>query len=161
MPKPPKNNKNKNSKKIILASIATVIFILISLFVYQNYLKTYPLGDDDKLQYVGQVHDGFFPPFSKPYTTYYYATNLTVEELVEYFSRKGYLASAPSVEDTLQGGYEISFHVRGDTNTVYLRYSSVLDYGGQTHSFKQSFKGKFFVRMQRDDYMTAKSALGE
>jgi len=70
----------------LLAVLLSAIF-----FVYVNYLKTYPLGNNDKLQYIGQVHGGFFPPFSMPYTDYYYGTDEPASALEEFFTHAEYI----------------------------------------------------------------------
>ena len=127
MPKPPKNNKNKNSKKIILASIATVIFILISLFVYQNYLKTYPLGDNDKLQYIGKVDYGCWLCDSQPSSTYYYATDMTPEEIAGYFGKTdnvGYKIQTPLLS---HGAKYIFLDIPDGKGTLVLGYDTLSD----------------------------------
>lgn len=82
----PKANKPVGKKKqlIIFGSIFGIILLLFGWWAFVN-LRTYPLGD--KLEYLGKqdLGGGLFFSDSRPYSEYYYGTDMTAEEVVGYF----------------------------------------------------------------------------
>lgn len=71
-------------------AIATVsIFTLLALgffifYVYPNFIFSKPLGD--KLEYIGKTDYGcWLVCDANPGSTYYYATDMSVEEITDYF----------------------------------------------------------------------------
>lgn len=66
----------------------------ICYFTYQLH-RPYSLGDSDKLQYIGKVDYGcLLICDSEPASTYYYATDMNMNEVFAYF-KKASVIQAP------------------------------------------------------------------
>src|SRR5690606_3919320 len=53
-------------------------------YIYPNFIFSKPLGD--KLEYIGKTDNGSWVVCdAKPGSTYYYATDMSVEEIADYF----------------------------------------------------------------------------
>jgi hypothetical protein len=79
-------HRSFTKKNWLLFSIGTCIAVIaFGSIVYQSFSqKTYPLGDE--LEYVGKSDYGCLYICSAwPGTTFYYATDMTTEEVVGYF----------------------------------------------------------------------------
>jgi hypothetical protein len=79
--------RHRTAEKVVFTVVGFVVIALLSgwgVWSYVDSQKTYPLGD--KLEYVGKSDYGCFYICSAwPGTTYYYATDMTAEEIVGYF----------------------------------------------------------------------------
>ncbi len=100
--------------------LVSVIFICICYFTYQFY-KPYPLGDANKLQYIGKVDYGcWLICDSNPASTYYYATDLNLDQVTKTLFTKASLykkpefgyASGKGADDVRQ--YWIVYGINGD-----------------------------------------------
>ena len=71
-------------KKHGLLSIAIVLFVIIGGWLFFASQKTYPLGD--KLEYIGKDDYGcVLMCDSDPASTYYYATDMSVDDIAHAF----------------------------------------------------------------------------
>jgi hypothetical protein len=88
-----KNKKYRNS----LVAIAVIIIAVIGWLFFTSQ-KTYPLGD--KLEYVGKQDYGcWLVCDSNPASTYYYATDMTIEDMTQVFKNASQ-DSAPQTSST-------------------------------------------------------------
>lgn len=70
-------------KQIVILVIATVAVLLVGWWGWWQFGPK-PLGD--KLEYIGKFDGGcIWICDSEPYTDYYYATDMTPQEVVDYF----------------------------------------------------------------------------
>lgn len=77
--------KRDKSFRNFIICLAGIVLIGICYFIYQLY-KPYPLGDVNKLQYIGKVDYGcWLICDSNPASTYYYATDMSVDGVIAYF----------------------------------------------------------------------------
>lgn len=78
--------KTKLKQKIPLIILIGIILGFIAFMVYPS-LQSHPLGE--KLEYIGKESSGSWLPMSSatPSDLYYYATDLTAEEIVLYFPK--------------------------------------------------------------------------
>lgn len=103
-------------------AMATVsIFTLLTLgffifYVYPNFIFSKPLGD--KLEYIGKTDYGcWLVCDANPGSTYYYATDMSVEEVTKYF-KKSSMIEKPS---TIDG--ETYFGIKTPSSeTIYMYY---------------------------------------
>lgn len=67
----------------MIVVFSTIVALIIGLIVY-NAMRTYPLGDDKAVVYLGKEHhgDGIVAP---SYDIYYYGTDMGVEDLARFF----------------------------------------------------------------------------
>ncbi len=142
---------NTHKKRAALIAIAAVIAvdillpicILLGVFFYHNIQadkeakKVYPLGDSSKLEFVGQVGYGcWIICDSNPASTYYYATDMSVENTITY------LKKVIPIEQPSQVDNEISFGIKTPSGeTLYPRYFINKQPVYNSHSyFKQTNK---------------------
>ena len=90
----PSKPQHKTARNIVVA-VLILICIGISYFAYQAF-KARPLGDSNKLQYIGKVDYGCWVCDSMPASDYYYATDMTVDEMIGYF-KKATIEESPSL----------------------------------------------------------------
>lgn len=79
--------KLTKATKIGLIAVALIVLSAISAWAFTTF-RTYPLGSDGRVVYLGKVHstgDGVVAP---SYEKYYYGTDMTPEELAGYFGGK-------------------------------------------------------------------------
>ena len=75
---------NPKKKYIFFGIIPGILLALFGWWAYGN-LRSYPLGD--RMEYLGKqdLGGGLFFSDSRPYSEYYYGTDMTAEEVVRYF----------------------------------------------------------------------------
>jgi hypothetical protein len=119
--------KKSRKKAYVFAGISILIVLVISLawWIYTTTL-TYPLGD--KLEYVGKKDTGCYISLticdSRPSTTYYYATNLSQNELTRYFKNTSE-AEVESSAVTTSTGYTydyVTFHLPNTPDLINVSY---------------------------------------
>ena len=78
-----------------------VIALLIGFFAYDQG-RPRALGDNVKVEYLGKISGGSWLPLSssRPYDTYYYGTDVSTEELANYFDKGILIGSIPPYGDT-------------------------------------------------------------
>lgn len=93
-------------------TMATVsIFTLLALgffifYVYPNFIFSKPLGD--KLEYIGKTDYGcWLACDANPGSTYYYATDMSVEKVADSLFTKATLKEKPQLGSTPMGNKEI------------------------------------------------------
>jgi len=82
------NKKNSRRKDIFIGCIATILIAIAAWITYDHFkpAPVYPLGDSSKLEYVGNTGYGcWIVCDANPAENYYYATDMSVEEVVKYF----------------------------------------------------------------------------
>lgn len=95
---PSKTKRTRFSKKqIILLFVVSIVVVGVGLWCWNQFTPR-PLGD--KLEYLGKEDYGGW--FMRPYSVYSYATDMTSEEIIEYFNKKTELRHPIQKES---GGY--------------------------------------------------------
>lgn len=97
------SNKKRNKKwlALLLGGLAGILLILAAIIFYAQWQASVPKPLGDKLEYIGKVDYGCIGFCdSPPGSTYYYATDMKVEQLIGYF--KGAEATNPSQIDNWQ-----------------------------------------------------------
>lgn len=89
---------------------------LFALYIYPNFIFSKPLGD--KLEYIGKTDYGCWVVCdANPGSTYYYATDMSAEEITKYF-KKSSMIEKPS---TIDG--ETYFGIKTlSSETIYMYY---------------------------------------
>ena len=88
--KNPTKTPTKKSHWLRNSIIASVVLLigLVGGWIYLENTKVYPLGDTNKLEYIGKVNYGcWWVCDANPVSTYYYATNMDIKEVALYFKR--------------------------------------------------------------------------
>ncbi len=109
-----KQTRKITKKQTVMIAIAGVIVVLASWWAYVSFMP-HPLGD--KLEYLGKEDFGgglFFQDY-RPYSEYYYGTDMTPEEVISYFKKSSVVkAPSPAVG-------EAYFGIRAPTGeTIYV-----------------------------------------
>jgi hypothetical protein len=123
------NSFTNKRNSIIIAILSCVIAALIMGFLIINATtpKTYPLGDQDKLEYIGEVTYGCWVICdSNPGGDYYYATDLTLDQIsTALFSHASLLEpphiSSVSIADSDVTKYSVIYTTR-DNQQFNLDY---------------------------------------
>jgi len=145
----------KSHKKIIITAsgIGAVLVILFGWWLY-GATRTYPLGD--KAEYVGKEDYGCYISLticdSDPSSVYYYATNMTQDELQHYF--KGvHLEEKPR---TIDGVTDFTLK-KNDNEVISIYYYTDKKDAYEKHRFQSDKKYTFSI--SRYDYQTALDSL--
>lgn len=143
------------SSNLLAFLIILAIFIGIGLWLtpwvwYDNTAK--PLGD--RLEYVGKHNYGCVVGFcdSKPGATYYYATDMSVEDTIHYF-QKAKLAKEPQQESK-----STYVQMKRDNTNFTFDYYDVKN-KDQLGPFEKKFSNKNVVDINANDYQAAKNSL--
>lgn len=150
--------KTKWSKRdVIFGSIGAIIILFAGWLVYERYkpAPTYPLGDSSKLEYVGEVGYGcWLFCDSNPASTYYYATDMSVEEVMGYFRRAKSRQSPRTIDNVTDFTLDTN---DGQDISIYY-YTNKQDKNLNTYQFKRTDR-KYIVSIPSFDYEIAKKAI--
>jgi hypothetical protein len=156
MKTPAKQTRKISKKQKILMAIAGVVIILVGWWSYLNFMP-HPLGD--KLEYLGKKDfgGGLFFYDHRPYTVYYYGTDMTADEVVAYF--KGATLNNPT-DLKANNAFELTFSLRSpDTdNPIYIEYYFDGKEYSQTHNLKTAPK-QHLITISEEDYDSARKSL--
>lgn len=143
---------NKKKRPWLIPLVIGAIILVVGLWIYFVKTTTYPLGD--KLEYIGKKDYGcWLFCDSNPASTYYYATDMTIEEVIKYFQKTS-IEREPSA---ING--ETYFALKTPSGeTVYLYYYE--DGGSLTEQEKLSSTNKAHVlKLPSFKYQVLKNAL--
>lgn len=144
---------NKSTRNFFIF-LASVILIGICYFAYQHY-KPYPLGDPDRLQYIGKDDYGcWLVCDSNPASTYYYATDMPIDQTIAYFKK------ATIVEDPRQVGNEFLFGLgltNGETTYTNLYINKTEIY--ESKPFLKQTNKKHILLVSSFKYQALKDSL--
>lgn len=154
---PPKKTSKKRKTLIILLALTVIIISLLTPGIWARY-SAKPLGND--LDYIGMRSVGIFL-VAPQHDNYYYATDLSLDEIKNYFS-KAEVISGPSETSYAGSGdhfWGMTFE-NTDTGeafglTYYINSRQVAD------SYNLDLKGRsnLIVVTDRSNYNTAKDSL--
>jgi hypothetical protein len=138
------------SKKKIVLIVAAALALLVAGWMVFSAVRTYPLGD--RIEYMKSYTGGSYFPLSisKPYTDYYYTTDMNPHEIVAYFKKAVLLDSPPH---KMTGNYKLETE---NSKIVELRISENLRYNYK--QFEQSSK-KYVLVISDKDYDSLKQSL--
>jgi hypothetical protein len=114
------NSITNKKNSIIIAALSCVIAALIMGFLIINATtpKTYPLGDSSKVTYIGKTSYGCWVVCdANPAEVYYYATDMSLADLVSYFKKATLIQSSDTHDGTLYFGLKTS-----SGETIYTNY---------------------------------------
>lgn len=161
-----KNNANQTQKKtlkkrcFIVGAIGVMILAFIVLYTLMLQPgKSYPLGD--KLEYVGASYSGSLPFLSdsNPSASYYYSTDLSVKELIQYF-KKASVKDDSDLALTHPPTEPIYFSLQATTTNNPISVYYYVDGSEKTSDFKlRQTSKKHLIIIQSENYQTAKDAL--
>jgi hypothetical protein len=138
---------------LILLTIAIFVIGVVGWVVYVNKVVSYPLGD--RLEYVGKRDFGCYGLCdSAPTSTYYYATDMTVEEV------EGYFRGARLVQLYQPDKYQVytTFYFDNDNYDFNIHYYPTLSDIGEEINLNHSDK-KHYIGLAKSKYDTAKKSL--
>ena len=137
---------------LIIASIALAIAIaVVTLWMLNSTSQSYPL--DNQLEYVGKDDYGchLFCD-SSPQSTYYYATDMTIEQLITHFKN----AQLDQKPRTINQVTDFTLSSNGQDISVY-HFSSKKEII-EKYPLSQTTKS-FIISIPSFDYQAAKAAL--
>lgn len=139
-------------KRTGLAAVALIILGAVGVWAF-NTFRTYPLGSDGRVVYLGEQHsgDGIVSP---SYDEYYYGTDMTPEELAGYLGGEITNASGSSSDSSVY-----SFRMKnGKDATIFFYKDKKSTYSGPPNWAKETQKRYFFFIID-DSYSTIRSSL--
>lgn len=150
-------NMIKAKRKTLLISLGVGLFVIaitiVGLGVY-NENRTYPIGDNTQVVYLGKKTTGSNFIFSdqRELTSYYYGTDMTPEELARYFD-------STVTNRTGVGGFsEYSLtHQNGDNSSIWFYEDKTNNYASPLSSARNTSK-KYFFSILSQDYEALKAA---
>ncbi len=160
MPKENKKSKKNMKKYMVIGVIIALLLILAGLIgVYlmskdksNDASKTYPLGSG--LEYIGKQDYGCIGLCdSAPGSDYYYATDMSVEEVVRYF-KNTQLDQAPR---TIGDVVDFSL-VTNNGNAISIYYYKTREAASKKHELPIHTK-KYFLSVPDFSYEAAKDSL--
>jgi len=136
-------SKSKNKKKIVIGVVAVLAFVVAGLvaWLFWQTNQPHPLGD--KLDYIGKDSYGYGISDGPPTTDYYYATDMTVDEVVAYFkgatnTKKGELETNFGKDITSM--WLIYFQSKSSSENFTISYYSDGNLVAKNNDFKVSKK---------------------
>jgi hypothetical protein len=110
---------NKRDSIIIAVLSCVIAAVIIGFFIINATApKTYPLGDSSKLEYVGMTSYGCWVICdANPTEVYYYATDMSLADLVSCFKKATLIQSSDTYDGTLYFGLKTS-----SGETIYTNY---------------------------------------
>ena len=145
----------KPANKRFWIVIGIIVALLLGWWAW-SYFSPKPLGD--KMEYLGQESYGswFFLSDAKPGSNYYYATNLSLEEVVAYFKK-----SSVEQKPTLTNG-EAYFSIKtASGEVVYLNYYQHPNLILHQHNFPSIPNKPFVLTFTSTKYDALKSSVNE
>ncbi|MDX2776569.1 hypothetical protein PV379_04355 [Streptomyces caniscabiei] len=141
------------SKTRYLLTGAAIIIALLSWWAWVNFSPK-PLGD--KMEYLGKKDYGNVFGFdSKPYSVYYYGTDMDEEEVASYFH-----GSLSHEGEPPESGYNGSFiAVHGKRGDFYVRLFENTNAVSEAKRSGFNLKNKRILTMTDTDYPTALESL--
>jgi hypothetical protein len=156
-----KQTRNISKKQKILMAIAGVMIALGGWWVYVSFMP-HPLGD--KLEYLGKRDGGCWVCDSKPYTSYFYATDMTPQQVADYFQGTAIADGKnlqPPTNQQAEGSYDIEFSLispKDSSKPILVGYFS--DGKKRIQDFKLSKSDKrHVVEIDSQYYNLAKDSL--
>ncbi|HEU5122054.1 MAG TPA: hypothetical protein VFT59_04360 [Candidatus Saccharimonadales bacterium] len=157
-----KTNDPKQTKKNRLNAIIAIASVVIGVAALWLWLAPWvwydngpkPLGE--KMEYVGKRDYGCWLGFcdSKPGATYYYATDMNVEEVVRYFGKAKLLRTSPA--DSFHRYSTLEFNTQKADFEIKI-YTDKSD--ESKHINIQEPTKKYMISIPHFDYSVAKEAL--
>ncbi len=144
------------TKKIISITIGLPIIVAVGLWAFLSFT---PKSLGDKLEYLGKedLGGGLFFSDSKPYSVYYYGTDMSKEELEKYFSH----GKHRSISNSSGGGARYSFQdlyfssKEGEfTISLYNNKDDITENASITKTNK-----RYVISILNSDYEAVKAAL--
>lgn len=147
---PPQPPKSKRKKVVILSIITAVILGVFGWWLYGT-MRTYPLGN--KLEYIGKTDVGCYVICdSGPSSTYYYATNMRINEIANYFHST--IERQPTTIDD-----KTYFGIKTPSDeTIYTYYYMNKDDLSRKYNLKSSSE-PYILELPSFKYNTAQSSL--
>jgi hypothetical protein len=151
-----KNHKKR--KKVIIGIILALPVVLLGWIIYMTYFTTYPLGD--KLEYIGKSYVGYLPFSDSNFgASYYYATDLSSQEVIEYFNKAKIDNPEDSPKDNDQREYQTFSLVAPDNRYIFIQYhANGPEYTKGFFGLRQTNKQHVVVITDKD-YQKAKDSL--
>jgi len=145
---------------ILLGVIIGVVGVLL-VFAVRTYLTTDRPSDlGSKLEYIGKVNKDCFPVCGDPWTsTYFFATDMTFEEIKEYFSKAKYIPS--DIANDNSRGYRVIGYKSSESDggmQLYF-YDDITSVPERVKSLLEKSRKKYAVRIYSVYYTKFKSAL--
>ena len=146
---------SSRKKRVIFSVFAAALLIAGGWWVY-TALKpepTYPLGD--RMEYLGKEDYGCYGICdSYPGSIYYYDTDMSIEEVIDYFKR----ASVAEQPETLNG--ETYFGIKTPSGeTVYMEYYVDKASRLKDTAFRQKSTQDHLLLVSNSEYQAAKDSL--
>jgi hypothetical protein len=150
----PKNTKTTQTKpkKVIFSIIGLVVIALGGWWAYVNFAP-HPLGD--KLEYLGKENLGgglFFYDY-KPYSVYYYGTDMNVDEVEKYFKNANITSPAMDRSEYI----DITLKNQRTSKLIHMSYYEDAE-KIRTSNLTNSDR-KHIIKINSEDYNAAKDSL--
>jgi hypothetical protein len=117
----------KLGKKKIVLIVAAVLALLVAGWMVFSAVRTYPLGEDGRVVYLGKEGRGDIGPLSSsaPYDVYFYGTDMTPEELANYLGAEieratGVSSDSPSYEFRMKSGKSVPIQFYREKSSTYI-----------------------------------------
>lgn len=139
-------------RKVTPVVVIIIVFSALTWWMFFSVFRTHPLGD--KLEYIAKEDYGCYFPLcaSKPGSTYYYATDMEVEDIVKYFKQLKLGSKIRTIDDITD------FHLKSREDDVHIHL-----YKSDNQTLKQLIPVKtektYIVSIPHFDYELAKSSL--
>ncbi|HEU5187329.1 MAG TPA: hypothetical protein VFT87_02380 [Candidatus Saccharimonadales bacterium] len=157
----------KSSKtKIILFSVVAVVVIILALFGVKSYLVDQPKNLGPNLEYLGKRHTGCPLPLplgylllcsSEPGEEYYFGTDMSEEELENYFTKAHSLGTPTTGTSDGHSFKLLSFQPDFSNDIFYITYfenSEII-----RDSLNKKTDNKTVLKVSDSDYNLARSCL--
>lgn len=150
-------HKKSKIKKYVIFGLIICAVLAVEYFMTHQPAPTYPLGD--KLEYVGASYSGTIPIDSAPSASYYYATDMSIQDIINYFE-KAKLDDGSDFELIHPSTVPTYFSLKTDATTNPIDIYYYEDGSQKTSDFdlKQTSK-KHLIIIQNEDYQAAKDSL--
>lgn len=140
-------------KTYITASIILLLICAIGGVVLYRHTLSYPLGS--KLEYIGKVDYGcWLVCDSNPASTYYYATDMSVNDVIAYFKRLHLEGEVRTINEVAD--FSLTDSVNNDVSIYYYNQKQAALHDNP--SLRSSQK-KYIISVPDFDYQLAKSSL--
>lgn len=155
MIKIPKNKQKNYLNSIGLAAVFIIVLGVLWFFFWKP-TPTYPLGN--RLEYIGETRYGSIPFLSdsNPTASYNYATDLTPQEIVQYFKKATFKGDASSL-DTQSSIIHLLFNTSQSQTFSIFYYSDGQD-RMKKMQLKQISKSHVII-IESKEYQAAKNSI--
>jgi len=152
-----KPNKKKRVILIIAIILDAIILIIVGLIAFSAWQSNQPHPLGDRLEYVGKQDYGYGLSDGPPSTEYYYATDMTVDEVASYFNKTELYKGSPTSINKMSDYASILLSNKSSHVSFEVDF---YDHGSTYDSMSHLINGKkYIISINAKDYAIAKQSL--